>query len=315
MTVDPPTLHEFEAARDALRDVLRATPLVPIGGESERLLVKPETLQPAGSFKVRGVLWAVRSFDTETRARGVSTVSAGNTAKALAWAARRFGVTARSVMPDTAPRSKIDALVALGGTPDLRPVGEVFRYLKERGWEDEPYAFVHPWTSRAVRVGHGSMGLEILEERPDVETVFLPVGGGGLLGGVGAALKAKKPGVRIIAVEPAECPALHASLAAGRPTEVACDTLCDGVAVPYITDEMYPVLAGLVDNVVLVTEQEVEAAIRGLIASAHLVAEGAGALAYAAAARTPVAERGLSVAPITGGAIDLPVLRRILSAD
>ena len=309
----PPTLREFEAARDALRDVIRATPLVPVGDDADRLLIKPETLQPAGSFKVRGVLWAVRAFSDAARARGVSTVSAGNTAKALAWSARRFGVPARSVMPDHAPRTKIAALERLGGVADLRPVDEVFRYLRERLWEGEPTAFVHPWTSREVRVGHGSLGLEILDERPDVETVYLPVGGGGLLGGVGAALRAKKPGIRIVAVEPAGCPALHASLAAGRPTEVPCDTLCDGVAVPYITDEMFPRLAELVDDVVLVTEEEVADAIRALVAEVHLVAEGAGALAFAAARRTPAEVRGLAVAPITGGSIDRHVLQRILA--
>lgn len=295
--------------------MLVRTPLMPLhsfDGEGQ-ILIKAETHQPVGSFKLRGVFHRVASMDPVARARGISTVSAGNTAQALAWCGRHFGVEARSLMPEGAPASKVEKVRSYGGTPVLVPTAEVFRFLKEHGWENEPYEFVHPWTDRDVLIGHGSMGLEILEDAPDVKTVFLPVGGGGLLGGVGSALRAAGSSVRIVAVEPASCPALQASLAAGRPSEVACQTICDGVAVPYITAEMYPLLAELVDDVVLVTEEEVHATIRRLALQDHIVAEGAGALAVAAALKTPVSERGLSVCPITGGSIDAEKLAAILS--
>jgi threonine dehydratase len=188
----------------------------------------------------------------------------------------------------------------------------VFRFLREEGWSSEPYAFVHPWTNHDVHAGHGSLGLEILADRPDVDTVFIPVGGGGLFAGVASALKAAKPSVRVIAVEPAGCPSLHAAIRAGRPVDVECDTMCDGVAVPYMTEEMFPLLAGLADEVVLVSEDDVRSAIRLLATANHIIAEGAGALATAAALNTPRTERGQTVCLVTGGSIDAAKLVEIL---
>ena len=195
----------------------------------------------------------------------------------------------------------------------LVPTAEVFRFLREHGWEREPYAFLHPWTNRDVILGHGSLGLEILADCPDVDTVYVPVGGGGLFAGVASALKAVRPSIRVIAVEPAGCPSFHAALQAGKPVTVACETMCDGVAVPYVTDEMFPLLRALADDAVLVSEDEVRAAIRLLVAANHLVAEGAGALATAAALRATLAERGRTVALVTGGSLDTAKLAQILA--
>jgi len=191
------------------------------------------------------------------------------------------------------------------------PTAEGFQLsVDSKGWTEGGY---YPWTDRDVRIGHGSMALEILEDCPEVETVFIPVGGGGLLGGVGAALKTFKPSMRIVAVEPASCPALSASLDEGKPTNVACDTICDGVAVPYITDEMYPLLAELADDVALVTEEDVRATIKRLALGNHIIVEGAGALATAAALKVPAEDRGRSVCLVTGGCIDADELARILA--
>ncbi len=313
-TVERPSRAELEAAAERVRDVVVRTPLVALHahGVEPEILLKPEILQPAGSFKIRGIYHAALRLGDAARRRGLSTVSAGNTAKALAWCARRFGVSARSLMPENAPKTKIDAVRALGGTPVLVPTAEVFRYLREHGWEQEPYAFLHPWTNRDVILGHGSLGLELLADCPEVDTVYVPLGGGGLFAGVASALKAVRPSIRVVAVEPAGCPSFHAALQAGEPVTVACDTLCDGVAVPYVTAEMFPLLRELADDAVLVSEDEVRAAIRLLASANHLIAEGAGALATAAALRTPPAERGRTVALVTGGSIDLPKLAQIL---
>lgn len=307
-----PTQQRIQAARERLADVLVRTPLVPFPG-ADGVWLKPEIHQPEGCFKVRGVHNALACMDPERRAAGVSTVSAGNTAKALAWSARRFGVEARSLMPEHAPRTKVEAMRALGGTPVLVPVEEVFAFLRERRWEREPYAFVHPWFDADLLAGHGSLGAEIVEALPEVDSVFVPVGGGGLLGGVGSALRAWKPDVRIYAVEPAGCPSLSAAIAAGRPVDVACETMCDGVAVPYVTGEMFALLRELADRVVLVEERDVRAAIRALVARAHVVAEGAGALTLAAALQVPLEERGASVCLVTGGSIDSAKLLDVLS--
>lgn len=311
------SLHEIRSAAEGLSGLVVRTPLVPLhGAEGDQdILLKPEIHQPVGSFKIRGILHAVRSLPDDRRAAGLLTVSAGNTAQALAWCGRRFGVPARSLMPEGAPVTKVEAVRALGGTPVLVPVDEVFRFLRERGWEGEPEAFVHPWIDRDVMIGHASLALEILEDAPDVESVFVPVGGGGLMGGVGTALKLLAPSVRVIAVEPEGCPSLHASLEAGAPASVDCRTACDGVAVPYITEEMFPLLREVVDESVLVPEADVLAMVRRHALQDKLVVEPSGALAAAAALRMPRSRRGRSACLVTGGSIDAGKLRALLTDE
>jgi len=312
-----PTLDAMREARKRVDDLVRHTPLLPLDERfgATDVLLKLETHQPVGSFKMRGIVNAVASLSEAARAKGLSTVSAGNTAQALAWAGRHFGVPARSLMPDSAPRTKIAAIEAYGGEPVLVPVAEVFDYLKQRRWEDEPYTFIHPWTNLDVMTGHGSLGLELIEDVPELSSVFIPVGGGGLISGVGAALKQSRPDIRIVAVEPEGCPAFHESLRAGRPVEVACETICDGVAVPYMTEEMFPRMAELVDATRLVSERDVMAYVKNLALGNKLVVEPSGALAAAAAATEPVSERGVAVAIVTGGSIDPGKLAAILEDD
>ncbi len=313
--VEPPKIQEIQQAANRLSKVLIHTPLVPLHSFDHQsdILLKPEIHQVVGSFKIRGVFNAVASLSLQARANGISTVSAGNTAQALAWAGRYFGVSARSVMPDTAPATKIEAMIKYGGTPVLVPMEEVFRFLKEHLWEQQPYAFIHPWTNREVMIGHGSMGLEIVADLPEVETVYIPVGGGGLISGVGSALKALKPSVRVVAVEPEGCAALHESFRQGKPAGVECHTMCDGVAVPYITQEMYPILRRIVDEVALVCEASVKSTIKRLALGNRMIAEGAGALSVAAAIQTPADRRGKTVCVLTGGSIDTDKLLDILS--
>lgn len=301
-----PTIEEIERAAERVRGVVRHTPLVPLHSfdASREILLKLETLQPVTSFKIRGVFNAVASLSPDERARGLSTVSAGNTAQALAWTGRHFGVPARSLVPDDAPRNKIDAIRRYGGKAELVPRDELFRYIEEHGWEREPFAFIHPWTNRDLMIGHATLGLEILADLPDVGTVYVPVGGGGLICGVGAALKTARPDVRIVAVEPQGCPSLYESFRLGRPARVECRTMCDGVAVPYITDEMYPLLRDVVDDTVLVSDDDVRATIKRLALGNRLIVEGAAALPVAAALARSAKTAGPTVAIVTGGSID-----------
>lgn len=232
-------------------------------------------------------------------------MSAGNTAQAVAYAARLVGASARSRLPDTTPRAKIEAIKAYGMEPILMPGDELFDWMLSAGWEDETYTFLHPWVEPLMVAGSATVGLEIHEDLPDVNTVFVSVGGGGLICGVGSALKALNPDVRIVAVQPKACAPLQASLAAGAPVWVdAQPTLCDGLGVPLVTDEMWPLLRSVVDDTVTVSEDQVKDAIRRLALDNKLVVEGAGAASVAAAFAVPVSERGRSVCILSGGSID-----------
>jgi threonine dehydratase len=312
--VDRPTLSDFRAAANRLESIIVHTPLITYHGgyDEPQILLKPEIFQAVNSFKLRGVFNAVASLSPEEKNRGLSTVSAGNTAQALAWSARHFGISARSIMPDTAPLPKIEAVKAYGGIPVLKPISEVFRFLQEHLWEQEPYSFIHPWTNRQVMIGHGSLGLEIMDDAPDIDTVFIPVGGGGLLGGVGSAIKAIKPAVRIFAVEPEGCPALRSAVDHGQPITVECKTICDGVAVPYITDELFPLLHELIDDVILVSERSVRLAIRSMLLGNKMLSEPSGALALAAAQKVAPSQRGKCVCLVTGGSISFDLMLEIL---
>jgi threonine dehydratase len=284
------------------------TPLLPLrsySGAPADILLKPETLQPVTSFKIRGAYNWASSLTEEQRARGLSTVSAGNTAQAVAYAARLVGASARSRLPDTTPRAKIEAIEAYGMEPVLMPGDELFDWMLSAGWEDESYTFLHPWVEPLMVAGSATIGLEIHEDLPDVDTVFVSVGGGGLICGVGSALKALNPDVRIVAVQPEACAPVSASVAAGVPVWIDPQpTLCDGLGVPLVTDEMWPLLRSVVDETVEVSEEQVKDAIRRLALDNKLVVEGAGAASVAAALAVPVSERGRSVCILSGGSID-----------
>ena len=315
--IDRPSLNEFKAAAKSLEPIIVRTPLIPYRGtdHDNKILLKPEILQAVNSFKLRGVFYAVASLSAEEKARGVSTVSAGNTAQALAWSAKYFAISARCIMPETAPLPKIEAVKAYGGIPVLIPIPDVFRYLREHLWEKEAYSFIHPWTNRQVMIGHGSLGLEIIEDAPDVDSVFIPVGGGGLMSGVGCAIKAVNSAVRIFAVEPEGCPALRSAVDHGKPITVDCKTICDGVAVPYITDEMFPLLNELIEDVILVSERSVRLAVRSLLLDNKMLSEPSGALALAAAQKIAPARRGKSVCLVTGGSISYDLMLEILQEN
>jgi threonine dehydratase len=313
-----PGLDEVEAAALRLRGTAVRTPIVPLHDydASPDIFLKPEVLQPVGSFKIRGVgNWAL-SLSDEQRSRGISTTSAGNTAAALGYMARRLGVPARSMVPNTLHDTKRRTLASYG--VELSEVGmdELMAYMFEERWRDEPYIYLNPWGEPLMIAGHATIGIEIFEDLPEIESIFVPVGGGALLSGVAAALKAVKPSVRIYAVQAAVNSALSAAFAAGGPTWIEWkDTVVEGASTPVITDEMYPLLRSLVDEVVLVSEDQVKGAMRRLALRNKLVTEGAGAAARAAAFSVPVKERGVTVCVVSGGSVDEALLREVLAAQ
>jgi len=309
-----PTMEEVYEGRERLKGIAVRTPLLQLHG-SDDIWIKPEVLQPVGSFKMRGIYNAVAALHPDERAKGVSTVSSGNTAQALSWSARKFGVTARAIMPHTAPQNKIDATITYGGVPDLRDPEEAFQSLLDGSYHNEPDAFIHPVANRDVLAGHGSIGLEIHEDLPDVQTVYVPVGGGGLSCGIANAIKNLSPGVRVIGVQPAECTPVIQGVKAGEPVMVKCVTFCDGVAVSFMFPEMYPLMRDLLDDIITVEEEDVFEALRLLAMKNKIVAEGAGGLSVAAALKANPGERGKTVAIISGGSIDPDKLARILVGD
>ncbi len=315
-TVSPPTLTKIQAAAERLRHIIVRTPLVPLHSfdNTTDIFLKPEILQPIGSYKIRGVYNWAASLTIEERNRGLSTISAGNTAMALGYAARLFRVPARSLLPDSVPASKLEAINRYGVEAVLVPMDELINFIFEAHWNKEPYSFLNPWADQEMIAGSGSIGLEIFQDMPDVETVYVPVGGGGLISGIGSALKALKASLRVVGVQSEACPSLHATFKAGRPTWVDVQsTICDGTAVPFVVDEMYPLLRQVVDEAILVSEEAVRIAIKKLSLRNKLIVEGSGALSVAAALATPPEERGKTVCIISGGSIDSDKLMEIIA--
>ena len=266
---------------------LHRTPVVSSAtlGEASgaRAYLKAELFQKTGSFKPRGMLAKLASLAKEEQARGVLTVSAGNAAAALAYVAALEGVDCLVVMWQGASDQKIAATRAYGASIDLEAEspGEAFERAAELR-ERTGRVFVHPFDDPVLIAGHGSLGLEILEDRPDVDAVVVPVGGGGLVAGVAKAVKEARPEVRVVGVEPEGSAALHAALAAGAPVRVAPTSIADGLNAPFAGEHGLAICRRLLDEVVLVSDDEIRAGFRFLYERAKLAAEPAGAAAVAA---------------------------------
>ena len=314
--VKAPGVAEAGEAAQRIGEVAVHTPLLPFysGGKETGILLKPEIFQPIGSFKLRGVFnWAAALTPAE-RQRGLSTISSGNTAQALGYTARHFGVSARTLLLDTAPAGKIAALQGYGVETVLVPSEEFMGYLLEARWQQEPYRFINPIDDPHMIAGNATIGLEIMADYPDVESVYVPVSGGGMISGIGGVMKALNPSVRVVGVQPTNIAPLHASVAQDRPVWVdAQPTICDGCGAPLVFDEMYPVLRQVVDDIVMISEEEAKAAIKLLALKNKLIVEGAGALSVAAALATPAEQRGETVCVVSGGSIDADRLVAILT--
>jgi threonine dehydratase len=316
--VEPIPLEEIRAARERLAGVGTDTPLVPLNVEDapSQIYLKLENLQPIGSFKLRGAGNILRLTDRKKLEQGVWTASAGNMAQGVAWYARQMGIRCTIVVPDHAPETKLAAIRRLGGRIVKIPAADWFGVVLEgRRLEGMEGFFIHPVTEPAVIAGHGTIGLEIVEQLPDLDAVLIPFGGGALSCGIASAVRALKPGVKIYAVEVDTAAPLAPSLAVGKPVEVEYKaTFVDGIGSPHLIAEMWPLLSSLLDGSVVVSVEQISDAIRLLVERNRVVAEGAGA-APVAAALTGQAGTGKVVCIVSGGNINTDKLVKILQGE
>ena len=307
-------LEEIRRARERIAGAALRTPLVRLDVPAPcEIWLKLECLQPIGSFKIRGATNAIRSAAPAALARGIVTTSAGNMGQGVAWAAREAGVPATVAVPEHAPQTKLAALERLGARIVRLPFDTWWRAIEESRVDGVDGLFVHPVQDELVMAGNGTIGLEILEDLPEPDTVVVPLGGGGLVTGIGSAVKQLSPRVRVCTVEPATAAPLAASLAAGSPQEVDYrPSFVDGSGARLVLPPMWPRLQEIVDEALVASLEETAAAVRLLAQRARVVAEGAGALAVAAAIAGR-AGTGRVVCVVSGGNIDSAVLAEILN--
>ncbi|HUQ80633.1 MAG TPA: threonine/serine dehydratase [Gemmatimonadaceae bacterium] len=312
-TPEQVTLADIRAAKERLAGIVVRTPLVRLDapGAAGELWLKLENLQPIGSFKLRGAANAMLLAGRDRLASGVYTASAGNMAQGVGWAARHFGVPCTVVVPDTAPRTKVDAIERLGGRVVKVPYERWWQTLVEHSYPGIDGVFVHPVSDPAVVAGNGTIGLEIVEDLPDVDAVLVPFGGGGLSSGIATAVRALAPNATVFGCEVETATPLSSALAAGAPVRVArTPTFIDGIGGMGVLDEMWPLVSAVLHGALVSTVAEVADAIRLMAERARVVAEGAGGAALAAALRHRV--EGKVVCVVSGGNIDTAKLATIL---
>jgi len=301
--VRPIELADIEAARARISGTVLRTPLVKF---DDGIYLKLENLQPTNAYKIRGGVSAVANLSDEARAKGVWTVSAGNAGQAVAYAARALGVPCTVVAIETAPQTKLERMRALGAK--IVPVSyEVaWQACEVHGFEGVEGTFVHPFDNHDFIAGHGTMGLEILEDLPDVSTVICAIGGGGLITGVGSAIKAKKPDAKVLGAEPETAAPYAYSLREGGPCRFPDwqASFVDGAGGKGVSERMWQRMRPVTDGAITVTLDQTRDAMRLIAEKSRTIAEGAGALSLAAALHDPPLE-GPIVCVVSGGNIDL----------
>ena len=301
--VRPIAIEDIEQARDRIKGTVLRTPLVRL---DHRIWLKLENLQPTNAYKIRGASNAVARLSDEDRAKGVWTISAGNAGQGVAYAARQFGVPSTVVAIETAPQTKLDRMRALGAT--IVPVSYERAWVAAETHEFEGLdgTFVHPFDNHDFIAGHGTMGLEILEDLPEVRTVIAAIGGGGLITGVGSAIKARRPDVKVLGAEPETAAPYAYSLAEGGPRRFPDwqASFVDGAGGKSVTERMWQRMCAVTDGTITVMLDQVRDAMRLIAEKSRTIAEGAGALSVAAAL-TGQAGDGPIVCIISGGNIDL----------
>ena len=309
-----PTLDDVRAARERLAGVIVRTPLVRLNADNApaEIWLKLENLQPIGSFKLRGAANAMRLAGPARLQEGVYTASAGNMAQGVAWSARELGVPATVVVPEHAPATKIAAVERLGGRVVKVPFERWWQVMEEHSFPGLGGLFIHPVADRGVMAGNGTIALEILEDLPDVDTVLVPIGGGGLSSGIAAALAALRPQARVFGCEVETAAPLAASFAAGSAQTIEYrPSFVDGIGGKCIMPDMWPIVSSLLAGARVSSLAEIAAAVRLLAERHRVIAEGAGAAPVAAAlAEVPGARKVVCV--VSGGNLDSAKLCAIL---
>lgn len=311
------TLDCIYRASFALKNVIRRTDLIyapQINNESQ-VYLKPENLQYTGSFKLRGACYKISCLTEEEKARGVIACSAGNHAQGVALGATKHGIKSLICLPEGAPISKVEATKRYGAEVCLVPGVYDDAYQKALQLKEEKgYTFIHPFDDEYVIAGQGTIGLELLNQLPDVEVVIVPIGGGGLISGVAYALKSLKPDVKVYGVQAQGAPSMLRSIEHERRECLSSvSTIADGIAVKEPGEHTFDLCSKYVDGIVTVTEDEICAAILALMEQQKLIAEGAGAVAVAAAMfnKVPVAGKK-TICVVSGGNIDVTILSRVI---
>ena len=313
----PIPLKLIEEARERIKGAVLRTPLVRLNVDEApaEIFLKLENLQPTGSFKVRGASNAIALAGPEAKKRGVYTCSAGNMAQALAWQARQNRIPCTVIVPDNAPETKLEAIRRFGAKIIQASFDDVWKVVVTHNYPPlEGSVFIHPFADIRMMAGNGTAGLEVLEDLPDVESVVIPFGGGGLSVGIASAIRAKRPQTRVYAVEPETAAPLSASFAVGSAQEIErVPSFVDGIGGKSVLPEMWERARTLLVPLV-VSLSEIAAAIKLLIERNRIVAEGAGA-ASVAAAMTGKAGSGKIVCIVSGGNIDSSKLGKILAGS
>src|SRR5215475_12299917 len=306
--VRPIPLADIQQARERIAGTIVRTPLIrlELGPGQPDIRLKLENLQPINAYKLRGAANAVARLPEAERSRGVWTISAGNAGQGVAYAARKAGVPCTVVAIETAPTAKLDRMRALGAKLLLVPYEVAWRALDDRAYPGAEGTFVHPFDGHDFIAGHGTMGLEILEDAPDAVAVITSIGGGGLITGVGSAVKALKPEIKVWGAEPETAAPMARSLAMGSPQTFPewKASFVDGAGGQSVFPRMWERMKPIVDGSIVVTLEETKRAMRMMAEKSRVIAEGAGALPLAAAL-TGKAGKGPIVCVISGGNIDL----------
>jgi threonine dehydratase len=314
MISKPGTLEEINQARGRIAGVAIRTPLVRLNTPDSRaeIWLKLENLQPIGSFKIRGATNAMAHIAPEVLARGVLTASAGNMAQGVAWCARERGIACTVVAPDSAPAAKTDAVERLGGRVIRVPFERWWQTFQDRAYPGVEATFIHAFDDRHVMAGNGTIGLEILEDLPDVDAIVIPWGGGGLACGIATAVRVLRPACRLYASEVATAAPLAPALAAGSPQDVKYrPSFIDGIGSRSVFPEMFERARTLLDGSLVASVAEIATALTLLAERNRIIAEGAGAcpVANAIAGR---AGAGKIVCVVSGGNIDFSTLCAVL---
>ena len=315
--VRPISLDDIEQARTRIAGTVLRTPLVKLdlGTGAAEIYLKLENLQPTNAYKIRGASNAVAHLSDAERARGVWTISAGNAGQGVAYAARKFGIPCSVVAIETAPQTKLDRMRALGATIVPVSYDDAWKAAETHAFEGLDGTFVHPFDNHDFIAGHATMGLEIIEDLPGVKTVIAAIGGGGLITGVGSAIKAKRPEVTVIGAEPETAAPYALSLREGGPRKFPDwqASFVDGAGGKSVTERMWQRMQPVTDGTITVTLDQTREAMRLIAEKSRTIAEGAGALSLAAAL-TGQAGRGPIVCIVSGGNIDLKTFAELGAA-